>query len=304
MNLSWFDGDHFRTQYVSGGVKALSDEAADLFIRSQLTALDESVNEETGVRMMAVLELCEMALRHNLNPLAAELCRRTWELALGYGQRKDPALSDVMDALEYLQPIAADETRRFLADIAPAHHVLTYTDGKGTRHVLAQADELLAKLNRSALTEKYREHTEVGDWYHAEKQPQGLRHDWRLEFPSAECSGSNGASCRRRSFAKKEAADGDSGASQMLAEAHTHVGADVGQIAEPRSGNSAEDWKNPFAGDVKTYAVDDLPRLLSDLREHYGVRRDVLHEWYVHWEAQGKGSDIDARAEVAVRTLP
>ncbi|WP_185735829.1 NACHT domain-containing protein [Burkholderia cepacia] len=298
MDLSWFDGAQFRTQYVSGGVKALSDEAADLFIRNQLTALDENVNEETGVRMMAVLELCEMALRHNLNSLAADLCRRTWELALGYGQRKDPALSDVMDALEYLQPIAPDETRRLLADIAPqVHHVLTYTDGKGTRHVLAQADELLAKVNRSALTEKYREHAEVGDWYHAENSLKAYVMTGDSSSPVLKAVLRTGLHADAVDSLKKAAADGDSGASQMLAEAHTHVGADVGQIAKSRSGNSAEDWKKPFAGDVKTYAVDDLPRLLSDLREHYGVRRDVLHEWYVHWEAQGKGSELIAVLE-------
>lgn len=51
---------------------------------------------------MAMLELCEMAIRHQLTDLAADLCRRTWELALGYAQRKDPALSELMDALEYL----------------------------------------------------------------------------------------------------------------------------------------------------------------------------------------------------------
>ncbi|HDR8974580.1 ATP-binding protein [Burkholderia vietnamiensis] len=298
MNLSWFDGAQFRTQYVSGGAKALSDEAADLFIRNQLTALDESVNEETGVRMMAVLELCEMALRHNLNSLAADLCRRTWELALGYGQRKDPALSDVMNALEYLQPIAPDETRRLLADIAPqVHHVLTYTDGKGTRHVLAQADELLAKLNRSALTEKHKEHMEVGDWYHAENSLKTYVATGDSSSPVLKAVVRTGLHADAVDSLKKAAADGDSGAARMLAEAQTHMGADVGQITESRPGNSAEDWRKPFTGDVKTYAVDDLLRLLTDLREHYGVRRDILREWYAHWEAQGNGSKLIAVLE-------
>jgi hypothetical protein len=298
MNLSWFDGDQYRTQYVSGGAKALSDEAADLFIRNQLTAFDASVKEETGARMIAVLELCEMALRHNLIPLAADLCRRTWELALGYGQRKDPALSEVMDALEYLQPIAPGETRRLLAEIAPqVHHVLAYTDGKGTRHILAQADELLAKLNRRALTEKYREHTEVGDWYHAENSLKTYVATGDSSSPVLKAVVRTGLHADAVDSLKKSAANGDSGAAHMLAEAQSHIGADVGQITGSRSDNSAEDWKKPFAGDVKTYAVTDFPRLLLDLKEHYGARRDVLRMWYEYWEAQGKGSELVATLE-------
>jgi hypothetical protein len=83
MEQTWFDADAFREQYVSGLAKVLSDEAADSFIRHQLAGFDANVNEETGVRMMAMLELCEMAIRHQLTGFAADLCRRTWELALG-----------------------------------------------------------------------------------------------------------------------------------------------------------------------------------------------------------------------------
>lgn len=133
MQQAWFDADAFREQYVSGLTKVLSDEAADSFIRSQMADFDANVNEETGVRMLAMLELCEMAIRHQLTDLAADLCRRTWELVLGYAQRKDTALSELMDALDYLAPLAPDDARRLLAEVAPqVHNVLSYTDGKGT----------------------------------------------------------------------------------------------------------------------------------------------------------------------------
>lgn len=301
MNLLWFDADQFRTLYVSGGVKALSDEAADLFIRKQMEALDTSVNEETGVRMMACLELCEMALRHDLHPLAADLCRRTWELVLGYGQRKDPALSDVMDALEYLAPLAPDDTRRLLAEVAPqVHNVLTYTDGKGTRHVLAQADELLSRLHRGALVEKHREHTEAGDWYHAENSLKAFVTAVRTDSPMLNAVMRTGIHTDAIESLRKVAAGGDSKAAQLLAHVESHIGADVGQIYEPECRNSARDWK-PFPGDVKAYAVADLPRLLLDLAGHFGVRQDALREWYAYWETQGKGSELIA--ELAPRLL-
>jgi len=297
MNLPWFDANQFRTQYVSGGIKVLSDGAADLFIRKQLESLDARVNEETGVRMMACLELCEMALRHLLNPLAADLCHRTWELVLGYGQRKDPALSDVMDALEYLEPIAPDDTGRLLANIAPqVHNVLAYTDGKGTRHVLTQADELLAKLDRRALAAKHREHTEAGNWFHAENSLKTFVTSADSSSPVLSAVMRTGLHADAVDSLKEAAAQGNSNAAHMLAQAEEHVGADVGQILESRPGNSTTDWK-PFPSDVKTYSVADLPRLLSDLTGYYGVRGDVLREWYVYWEAQGKGSELIAALE-------
>lgn len=297
MNQPWFDANAFRTMYVSGSVKALSDEATNLFIQRQLEALDASVKEETGVRMRTCLELCEMALRHDLRPLAAALCRRTWELVLGYGQRKDPALSDVMDALDYLEPIAPEDTRRLLADIAPqVHNVLAYTDGKGTRHVLAQADELLARLHRGALVEKHREHMEAGNWYQAENSLEAFVTTGDSDSPLLNAVLRTGVHADAVDALRKAAADGDSNAAPMLAQVERHIGADVGQIRESRPSDSATDWK-PFPGDVKTYAVVELSRLLADLTEYYGVRREVLREWYVHWEAQGKGSELVAALE-------
>ncbi|MCV5604714.1 hypothetical protein OFN09_32290, partial [Escherichia coli] len=79
------------------------------------------------------------------------------------------------------------EACRLLAKIAPQiHHVLDYTDGKGTRHVLAEADRLLAKLKPSALVIKFEEHTCVGDWALAESSmqayiKQGIIEEWPLD---------------------------------------------------------------------------------------------------------------------------
>ncbi|MFH0134022.1 NACHT domain-containing protein [Variovorax sp. VaC1] len=303
MPLQWFDVNQFRVQYVSGGVKALSDEAADFFIRKQLEALDASVDEETGTRMTMCLELCEMALRHNLRTLATDACRRTWELAIGYGQRKDPALAEVMDALDYLEPIAPDETRRLLAEISPqVHNVLSYTDGKGTRHILGQADELLARLHRGALVEKHREHTEAGKWSHAESSFNTFVATSASSSPMLNALMRTGLHGEAVDRMEEAATGGNATAADLLAQGEEHIGVDVGRIRSPKSGNSTTNWK-PFPGDVKTYKVPDLPRLLSDLAEHYGIRRDVLCEWYSYWEGQQQGSELIATLEPRLLSL-
>jgi len=294
MNLPSFDAIQFRTHYVTGGVKALSDRAAELFIRKQLETLDATVDDETGVRMRACLELCEMALRHDLAPIATDLCRRTWELVLGYGQRKDPTLSDVMDALEYLEPIAPDDARRLLADIAPqVHNVMTYTDGKGTRHVLAQADELLAKLHRGALVEKYREHTEDGDWYHAENSLESYVTTGDSNSLMVNAVMRTGLHAGAVNALQKAAAEGNLSAAQMLAQHERHIGANVGQICESEPSNPVT-GRQIFLNDVTRYPMVDLSRLVLDLAAYHGIRGDVLREWYIYWEGQGKGSELIA----------
>lgn len=292
MEQSWFDANAFREQYVSGLTKVLSDEAAESFIRRQMAGFDANVNEETGVRMMAMLELCEMAIRHQLTGLAADLCRHTWELALGYAQRKDPALSELMDALEYLTTVAPDDARRLLAEVAPqVHNVLSYTDGKGTRHVLFDADRLLARLHREALVEKYREHTENGEWYHAENSLEAFLTTLPAESLLAKAVLRTGVHPDAVDALRTAAEGGDGLAARLLAEVVRHNGIDVGRIAVTDRGNSPTDWK-PFPSDVKTYGVGELDRLTGDLKNLYGIRSDVLREWYLHWEAQGQGSQL------------
>ncbi|MEF9900285.1 MAG: ATP-binding protein [Pseudomonas sp.] len=292
MELPWFDATQFRTQYVSNHPKALTSGAAEYFIRNQLVNMDAVVDEETGARMMACLELCEMALRHDLTHLAGDLCRRTWELALGYGQRKDPTLSDVMEAMKYLTSIAPEHTCRLLAAIAPqVHHVLTYTDGKGTRHVLADTDELLARVHRSALVEKCREHVELGDWSYAEHCLEAYVTTGNAESPFLSSVMRTGLHPEAIRVLRRAVGDGCSDAKHLLTEAEQHVGADVGQVFEQRGSNSSIDSK-PFLGDVTSYPLDDLSRLLTDLREYYGVRTEVLRTWYRYWEAQGQGSAL------------
>ncbi|MFX5157679.1 hypothetical protein ABTC76_19925, partial [Acinetobacter baumannii] len=104
------------------------------------------------VHLQTPLQLCGIALAHGLEASARELCKQTWELTTGYGHRKDPTLNNTVDAIDFLAEVAPDDARRLLSRISPQiQHVLDFTDGKGTRHVLAAADRLLAKLCPAAL---------------------------------------------------------------------------------------------------------------------------------------------------------
>lgn len=139
------------------------------------------------MHLQTPLQLCGIAVAHGLEDPARKLCRQTWELATGFSHRKDPTLSKTLDAIGFLVDHAPEAARQLLAQVASqVHSVLDYTDGSGTRHVLAEADVLLAKLAPAALVTKYEEHLSAGQWTAAENSlsayiEQGVKSGWQLD---------------------------------------------------------------------------------------------------------------------------
>lgn len=288
---AWFDSVSFRTQYAAGTLIKMTDEAAMTFIKSQRSLLDAEVWEETSVRLQTPLQLCAIALAHNLKPEARELCRQTWELTTGYAHRKDPTLSSTVDAIGYLVDVAEDDARRLIGLIAPQiHHVLEYTDGKGTRHVLAETDRLLAKLQPSALVVKYEEHSHVGDWALAESSlqayvEQGVRGGWPLDALMR-----TGLSPEIRDTLQQLSQDGSASATERLRVLQEHSGWDVGFLQQPNHSTSDTDSK-PYEGDITSVEPEQLDDLIDSLSVSYN-ERTILRAWYRHWDAEGQGKRL------------
>lgn len=292
LQCTWFDSASFRTQYATGLLTRMTDEAAAIFVSAQRSLLDADVRDETSVHLQTPLQLCAIAITHNLTSEARELCTQTWELTTGYGHRKDPTLSNTVDAIAYLVDMAAEDARRLLSQIAPQiHHVLNYTDGKGTRHVLAEADRLLAKLRPSALVTKYEEHTDVGDWSLAENSlqayvKQGITEGWPLDALMR-----TGLHPEIRDALQQLVQDGSESAAERLRVLEEHNGWDVGCLQRQDYSGSSTGSK-PYEGDVTTFAPEQLNDLLESLESHYDERRRLLRAWYQHWESQKQGKRL------------
>ncbi|MEG3081192.1 NACHT domain-containing protein [Halomonas sp. 5021] len=281
---AWFDSESFRLQYAGGLLTRMSDEAAATFIQSQRILLDAEIRYETSVHLQTPLQLCSIALNHGLSTSARELCKQTWELTTGYGHRKDPTLNNTLDAISFLSEVAPNDARRLLYLIAPQiHHVLDYTDGRGTRHVLAEADQLLGKLNPSALVTKYEEHTDAGEWALAEDSleayvKQGITEGWPLDALMR-----TGLNPEIRDALRQLEQDGSACAAELLCVLEEHNGWDVGCLQrQETSGNSSN--SSPYEGDVTIYEPEKLEDLLESLESHYGERSCLLRAWYQHWE--------------------
>ncbi|EPG3484227.1 TPA: ATP-binding protein [Pseudomonas aeruginosa] len=288
----WFDCASFRTQYASGLLTKMSDDAAAAFVQSQRVLLDAEIRQETSVHLQTPLQLCAIALAHGLNFSARELCKQTWELTTGYAHRKDPTLNNTVDAIGYLVDVAPNDARRLLSIIAPQiHHVLDYTDGKGTRHVLASADRLLAKLKPSALVIKYEEHTHAGDWSQAEESlreyvEQGVRDGWPLDALLR-----TGLHPEIHDALNRIALEGSESAGVRLRVLREHVGWDIGLLHRTESTGSESENK-PYTGDVTTFAPEQLGELLDSSSASYREQLTLLRTWYQHWEKAGQGKRL------------
>lgn len=289
---TWFDCASFRTQYASGLLTRMSDDAAAAFVQSQRVLLDAEIRQETSVHLQMPLQLCAIALAHGLNSSARELCKQTWELTTGYAHRKDPTLNNTVDAIGYLVDVAPNDARRLLSVIAPQiHHVLDYTDGKGTRHVLAAADRLLAKLKPSALVTKYEEHTHAGDWSQAEDSlreyvEQGVRDGWPLDALMR-----TGLHPETHDALNRIAREGSESAGERLRVLREHVGWDIGLLQRTESTGSDSENK-PYTGDVTTFAPEQLGELLDSSSASYKEQLTLLRTWYQHWEKAGQGKRL------------
>lgn len=288
----WFNPASFRTQYAAGLLTRMSDKAAAAFIQSQRVLLDAEIRQETSVHLQTPLQLCGIALSHGLNISARELCTQTWELVTGYGHRKDPTLNNTLDAIGYLVEIVPDDARRLLSLISPQiHRVLDFTDGKGTRHVLSAADRLLAKLCPPALVVKYEEHTDAGDWSHAEDSlrayvEQGVRDGWPLDALMR-----TGVHPEVQDALMQLERNGHDGAAERLCVLREHAGWDVGVLQRADSSSGDIDSK-PYMGDVTTFAPEQVDEMLTSLSTSYNEKKKLLRTWYEHLDKAGHGKRL------------
>ena len=288
----WFDSASFRAQYAAGVLTKMSDEAATAFVHSQRLLLDAQIRQETSVHLQTPLQLCGIAMSHGLNDVAGELCKQTWELTTGYGHRKDRTLNKAVDAIGYLMEVAPDRARGLLSLISPQiHHVLDYTDGKETRHVLAAADRLLANLCPTALVVKYEEHTHAGDWSHAEDSlqayvQQGVRDGWPLDALLR-----TGLHPEIQDVLTQLEREGLEGASERLRVLREQAGWDAGALHRSDPPNSRSQ-SNPYTGDIKTYTPEQLDELLASLSNSYDEKNKLLRAWYEHWDQAGQGKRL------------
>jgi len=243
--------------------------------------------QETCTIAQDLLELCELALHCDERELAKQILRQSWDITIGYGHRKDPALDEVLCALEYLSDVAPTTTRQLLSSIAPQVASITrFTDGSGTRHIPSSASELLAKLDRAALATRYDEQVMNGEWHDANASMKHLLASASQATPALIALAKTGLS--QEEYGSPTGTNGI--LAQVASVACTHQGGLSASHAEPGHPPATED------GETKVNFSDYPPRafdkLIAELEDKRGVYGSTLHNWFLYWKAKGKSSAL------------
>jgi len=288
---AWFDLDSFRSKYAADGVLWLSDEAAQLVLK-QGTDKAAGCILQTNEAAELNLELCEIALLHDLPDLARVLLRQCWEFVVAYGWRKDVNVITLLEAIDHICEIEPEESLSILLSIAPQiHHITQYTDGDETRHASRYADDLLGKLDRGRLARKYAQHVSAGEWWHADSALSAAFLD-DLQSPLLESIAATGLPRQALDqLSDAESSQPDASAS-LLRVAREQLGDEpiAPTVAE---GESSEHFGAKFVGAPQDYPPSDLQSLLNDLTRSgtFDAHR-FLPLWYAYWSDLGHDAEL------------
>lgn len=290
----WLHNGAFPAFALSYGQRVFSNELV-LSVVAKRAQLAVSELQETCTIAQDLLELCELLILYGEIGTARHLCRQAWDVTIGYGHRKDPALDEVLSALEHLADADPGNVRLLLSRVAPqVANVTQYTDGSGTRHIPASAAALLAKLDRSALAKQYAEFVVNGDWYYAEAsmrqllESSGEATDQLLALAN---TGLSEGECRLNN-------DAESAVSKVTSAAMRQQGASVSVPAQTSDSPSEEAGRD--AVDFAAFPPSAFAKLLVELPPMLGSQAEVLCDWFKYWKAKGKASTLAKFVSAAV----
>lgn len=119
-----------------------TDAAAAVFRRAAATL--GGTRAETNQRTDESIMLAVFAADHGLADTGRSELKRALGCLLGYGWRKDPFASEMLEAVALILDAGDPDARDWLLEVGPAiEQILDYTDGRGTRHARSQLHAML-----------------------------------------------------------------------------------------------------------------------------------------------------------------
>ncbi len=270
--------------------------SAEAFLTASIADLAGRVTE-FHERADAFGKMALAANDHALPAIASDALQRSVDCLLGYGWRKDPFASEVLDALEMMIDAGDADAKVTLLDLAGAFHRLTdYTDGKGTTHIRSSYYEAVAKYYPEKAAAILADLTRAEDWHYAEDLYKSLA---ALEWSH----GAEGAALLSTYIMPDERAAVEK--VEALASVADQLRRKVGPSANPppatdesASAVAATDTPAPEPGD---YPPGKLAALIDERnRLHiYNSSRSPIRDWLAYWDGQGRG--VDALADLEQR---
>ena len=290
----WLHTRAFPAFALSYGQRIFSNELI-LSVVARRAQLAVSELQETCTIAQDLLDLCELLILYGEMDAARHLCRQAWDVTIGYGHRKDPALDEVLSALEHLADADPGNVRLLLSRVAPqVANVTQYTDGSGTRHIPVSAAALLAKLDRSTLAKQYAELVVNGDWYYAEASMRQLLASSGEATDQLLALASTGLSEDEYRLSN----DAESAVGKVMSAAIRQQGASVRAPAQTSDLPSEEAAR--YAVDFAAFPPSAFSKFVEELPPMLGSQAEVLCHWFKYWKAKGKASTLAKFVSAAV----
>lgn len=279
-----------RLWYKEVGLKLLSDDAANLLIESethrQLNELEETIENSN-----AFLELAKIAFQHNQLDLFEKCLRKTWDFVLGYGHHKDPAIFDVLKAVEYLSATDPDSALSILERISPiVFNISKFTDGDETRHSKHSTSSLLARLNPQTAASIYDKELSDGEWYYAEETILRLLESCDFSSPITKHLYLTGLHSSCYQILREKLQKGDSDATEIKDKVESLLGIKIQKQADEQH-SKTDEFDEKITLQPSDYPPEKFEELAADLKGKISVSK-FWKAWYTHWSEQGRELEL------------
>lgn len=280
------------------GIRLFASDIARHEIERDLERLTRQVTQ-FDERSTEYLNLARYAIFHGLDAEGARALRSAADCVLGYGYRKDPAIFELLYAIEACLRAGVPEARGWLAEIAPSIMAIrTYTDGDETRHARGQFAVLLAEHRPEWLVSLCEEDAAHGRWSDLDDSFEtALR-----MIPSDSQVGSaifstlvfrSELKALEARAAKGELGIGDALSTQLKV---------TGGMPRPsyrrdgHSGRSSEDTptldpEGPWLGEYPPGTLKMFLEEIDNISSDYDRRGAAIEAWLRHWERMGRGQE-------------
>lgn len=287
-NSQHFQLELWRSKYLIAGYKLLDTGTVETNITAELFNISSNISP-FNERAQSYVDLCDWALRFDLQALAGEILKRAYSCLIGYGWRKDPSLAYVIQAIEALIPAAPDVARWAIRQVAPVITCIgDMTEDAGSRE--SDLAPLLIEVMPESYVRYYKHWIESGEWYSAEKVFAPLMERANLSTPIVKLAASFLWDSYAVAAIRERAAQGELDAQNLLKEGASRFGLPIDELGKERFGDT-KSYEEPVDIDVSAYPPNALAALLAQLKEMhaYLAERRILKDWFDHWKYQKQG---------------
>ncbi|MCH9845256.1 MAG: ATP-binding protein [Alphaproteobacteria bacterium] len=302
---TWFNQWQFTNLMVKYKVKWLNPATAKNIIEERNKKFINDINEQGELYRLGI-EFAQFALLYDFNDYATSHIQRALKASLGYGERKDIAIFEVMDAITYCAEYKNAPIAKWLKQLVPiVNNISEFTDGSETRHAPHEFIALIAQFSPNNLVSQLQYYLQQEDWHFCEDIFKNIIEMIDLTQADSQAFTRTIFQSKPLQALQEKADNNDVMAKQLLEEQIVFLGGFPDIEKENGYRNNLKNKEIDI--DFNKYPADKLDELRQHLKENniYGSK-EYFSGWISYWVSKRKGLEIIATIEQQLqkRKLP